>query len=103
MHNIDKWVDQLVQDNSSLMLVEGRNDIKTLNKLGINNVSSIDKPIYLIIENITKKNKKVIILTDFDFEGVKLHNKIKHKLNRKFLHFINNSLIFSMYSAILLP
>jgi len=82
MPGIDKWVNQIVQDNSSLIIVEGKNDIKALNKLGINNVISINKPIYLIIEDIARKNKEAIILTDFDPEGRKLYSKIKQEMNR---------------------
>lgn len=82
MHNIDNWVNQIVQDNNSLILVEGKRDIKALNRLGIENVHSIDKPIYLIIENIAKRNKEVIILTDFDRTGKILYFKLKHELQR---------------------
>lgn len=82
MHNIDDWVNQISRNDGSLILVEGKRDIKALNKLGIINVHSIDKPIYLIIETIVGKNKEVIILTDFDPMGKKLYKKIKHELNR---------------------
>ena len=57
MHSIDNWVNQISQDNSSLILVEGKRDVRALNKLGINNVNSIDKPIYSLIEHIARKNK----------------------------------------------
>ena len=82
MHSIDNWINQIVQDNCSLILVEGKRDIKALNKLGIINVTSLDKPIYLMIENIAKKNKEVIILTDFDRTGKILYLKLKHELQR---------------------
>jgi len=83
MADIDSWVDQLVHNNSSLIIVEGKNDKRALNKLGIENVYQIDKPIYLLIENISQKKKEVIILTDFDKTGRKLYSKIKHELQRK--------------------
>ncbi len=82
MQGIDNWVNHILQDNSSLILVEGKRDVKALNKLGINNVDSIDKPIYSLVEHIARKNKEVIILTDFDPMGRRLHKKIKHELNR---------------------
>ena len=82
MQNIDNWVNQILQDNISQILVEGKRDVKALNKLGLLNVSSIDKPIYLLIEDLARKNKEVIILTDFDPQGRKLYHKIKHELNR---------------------
>ena len=82
MHSIDNWVNHILQDNSSFILVEGKRDVRALNKLGINNVNSIDKPIYSLIEHIARKNKDVIILTDFDPMGRQLHRKIKHELNR---------------------
>ena len=82
MPGIDMWVEQLQHDNSSLVIVEGQKDKRALNKLGIENVYSIDKPIYLMIESIIEKNKQVIILTDFDKTGRKLYARIKHDLQR---------------------
>lgn len=82
MHSIDDWIKQILQNNTSLILVEGKRDIKALNKLGIRNVISIDKPIYSLIENLTKENKEIIILTDFDRTGKELYFRIKHELQR---------------------
>ena len=82
MLGIDSWVEQLQHDNSSLVIVEGQKDKRALNKLGIENVYSIDRPIYLLVENIAEKNKQVIILTDFDKTGRSLYFKIKHDLQR---------------------
>ena len=82
MLSIDEWVNQIAHDNSSLIIVEGKNDKKALNKLGIENVYSIDMPLYSLIETIAEKNKRVIILTDFDKQGKKLYFKIKHNLQR---------------------
>ncbi|AJF62471.1 MAG: Toprim protein [archaeon GW2011_AR20] len=82
MQSIDNWVNQILQDDSSLILVEGKRDVKALNKLGIMNVSTIDKPIYLMIENIVRKNKEVAILTDFDRTGKILYSGLKHELQR---------------------
>ena len=83
MPGIDTWVDHLAHDNSSLIIVEGKNDKKALNKLGIDNVYSIDKPIYVLVESIAEKRKDVIILTDFDKTGRKLYFRINHDLQRQ--------------------
>jgi len=82
MHSIDNWLNQILQDNGFLILVEGKRDVRALNKLGIINVSQIDKPIYLLVESITRKNKEVAILTDFDRTGKILYSKLKHELQR---------------------
>lgn len=81
MKNIREWINEISNDRS-LIIVEGKRDIKALNKLGITNIISLDKPIYLMIEEIIGKYKEAIILTDFDFEGKKLYSKIKHELNK---------------------
>jgi|SRR3989344_8268251 len=83
MPGIDTWVDQLAHDNSSLIIVEGKNDKKALNRLGIENVYPIDKPIYALVESIIEKKKEVIILTDFDKTGRKLYFRIKHDLQKQ--------------------
>ena len=81
METLEEWIAKLRSCNK-LIIVEGKNDKRALNKLGIENVYSIDKPIYLLVENIAQKRKQVIILTDFDKTGRKLYSKIKHELQR---------------------
>ena len=102
MQNLSDWVNGLTQDNS-LIIVEGKRDKIALNKLGIENVYEINKPIYLLAELLKKEKKDVVILTDFDKEGRKLYFKLKQELQRngiKINHKYRNYLFKSKISHI---
>ena len=95
MRNIHEWVDELAHNNYSLIIVEGKKDKLALNKLGIENVNSINEPIYLLIEKLIDYNKEIIILTDLDKEGKKIYAKLRHefqrygiKINNKYRRFL---------------
>ena len=64
-----------VKNSNILVIVEGKNDKVALNKFGITNVMTLNKPIYELCENIN--DQEVIILTDLDKEGKQLYSKIK--------------------------
>ncbi|MEK6835798.1 MAG: toprim domain-containing protein [Nanoarchaeota archaeon] len=82
MRTINDWVNELAHNNYSLIIVEGKKDKIALNKLGIENVNSINEPIYLVIEKLVNHNKEIIILTDLDREGKKIYAKLKHEFQR---------------------
>ncbi len=85
-HNFDsleEWNEKLVESTAHI-LVEGQNDQRKLRKLGVDEqrillVSS--KPVYKVVEEL-KNEKEVIILTDLDYEGKKLYNKLRHHLQK---------------------
>ena len=64
------------------IIVEGKKDKEALMKLGITNIFTIKEPLFKLCENISKKNKEVIILTDLDKEGKRLYSKLKENLER---------------------
>jgi len=83
MRNIHEWADELSHNDHSLIIVEGKKDKLALNKLGIENVNSINEPIYLVIEKLVNYNKEIIILTDLDKMGKKLYARLKRDLTER--------------------
>lgn len=83
-----------------IIIVEGKKDRITLEKLGIkNNIIELSKkPIYKIIEEIASQDKECIILTDFDKKGKQLYGKLNSgltrlgvKVNNKFREFLQKN------------
>jgi 5S rRNA maturation endonuclease (ribonuclease M5) len=64
--------------SNTLIIVEGKKDKLSLERLGLKNVKEIKGPLFSFIENI--KPKEVVILTDLDNEGKKLYKILKSKL-----------------------
>jgi 5S rRNA maturation endonuclease (ribonuclease M5) len=83
MQTLKDWIEKL-KKSESLIIVEGKKDREALNKLGIYRVETLDgRPIYKLVEDISLKTKKVIILTDLDKEGKIFYHQIKHNLQKK--------------------
>ena len=71
-----------------LIIVEGKKDKTSLEKLGLKNIFIINecgKSIYEKIEQIEERadKKKICILTDFDKKGKKLYLMIKSELSKR--------------------
>ncbi len=79
MQNITDWITNL-QQTKDLILVEGKKDKLALEKLDIKNIITLDKPLYEIVESITRKT---IILTDLDAHGKKLYAYFKNNLQKR--------------------
>ncbi len=76
------WLDSLKR-SKKLIIVEGEKDRRALSKLGLKKVVAISrKPLFKFVEEVSSKNKEVIILTDLDKEGKKLYHKLKAGLQR---------------------
>ena len=71
--NIVRKLNEL-NNNKILIIVEGMNDKKALNVLGLENVKPISGlPLDVFVEKIKSSNPdSVVILSDFDKEGVKI-------------------------------
>jgi len=95
MKEIQDFVDEL-KKSQKLIIVEGKKDKQALEKLGIKNIITLSKkPIFQIIEDISKKNKEVVILTDLDKQGKELFGKLNSglsyhgvKVDNKFREFL---------------
>lgn len=70
-----------LKQSGKLIIVEGKKDKIALEKLGIKNIISLSKkPIFWVIEEISRKNKGVVILTDLDKHGKELFGKLNSGL-----------------------
>ncbi|OUJ18865.1 5S rRNA maturation endonuclease containing TOPRIM domain, RnmV [Methanonatronarchaeum thermophilum] len=82
---IEKLLKRLRNENK-IVLVEGKNDRKSLKKLNINNemvlVSENAEPLSTIAEKISRKHNEAIILTDWDPHGDKLSQQLQQVLER---------------------
>lgn len=75
-----------ILDNSKkqLIIVEGKNDKKALERFGCENIITIDKPLFKIVEEVEEKNvDEIIILTDLDSYGKKLYKYFYDELNKR--------------------
>lgn len=82
----------LNKSRKQLIIVEGKNDKKALEKFGCVNVITINKPLYKIIEDIESKNiSEVIILTDLDSHGKKLYGYFYQEFTKRGIK-VNNKL-----------
>ena len=91
------------------IVVEGKNDLLALKKLGFKNIFVIHetgKSLYEKIEQIEEEagKRKICILTDFDKKGKKLYLLLKSELAKRKVH-LDNSLrgvllkrIYSVFS-----
>jgi len=95
MEKIREEISKLIEDNL-LVIVEGKKDKISLNKLGITNIITLNKPIYETVELIN--DNKIVILTDLDSEGRKLYNVLRHELQRKGVK-INNKLRLLLFKT----
>lgn len=64
-------------DGSTCFVVEGKRDVLALVDEGVSCVREIDTSVYLFCERIAKEYERVVILTDLDSEGKKLHAMMK--------------------------
>lgn len=84
---------QQIQELNLPIIVEGRNDKKALQELGLENIFTLNMPLFKIVERIS--GKEVVILTDLDKKGKQLYRKIQHdcihhgiRINNKLRHFL---------------
>ena len=84
---------QEIQEQNIPIIVEGRNDKKALQELGLENIFTLNMPLFKIVERIS--GKEVVILTDLDKKGKQLYRRIQHdcihhgiKVNNRLRHFL---------------
>ena len=72
-----------IKASNILIIVEGKKDRLALEHFGITNIIELSKkPLFKVIEDISLKNKKCIILTDLDKKGKELYGKLNHGLQQ---------------------
>ena len=99
---MNKKIDELnnliekIKNSNTLIIVEGKKDKEALQKLGLSNIMELSKkPLFQIVEDVSKSNDECIILTDLDKKGKEIYGKLnsnlqKHgvKVNNKFREFL---------------
>ncbi len=89
------YIEEL-KKSDKLIIVEGKKDKEALEQLGLKNIITLSKkPIFQIIEDISKKTKEAVILTDLDRHGKELFGKLNSwlqyngvKVDNKFREFL---------------
>lgn len=74
-----------IKEKKIPIIVEGKRDRKSLEKFGIKNIFEINKGLFEVIEEIESFDfeGELVILTDFDKEGLDLYKKLKIICERK--------------------
>ncbi len=72
------WEELELLKKVQLVIVEGINDRKALNALGIRRVITLAQPLYKVVESC---KKEAAVLTDMDREGRKLYSRLKSELS----------------------
>jgi len=75
-------IERLKREENALILVEGRRDTESLRNMGIETeiICISQRKMYDLTLDLVKKDKKIIILTDFDSEGTKLFKEYRKEL-----------------------
>lgn len=80
-----------IKDSNISIIVEGKKDRISLEKLGLKNIIELSKkPLYQIVEEVSSVNNECIILTDLDKKGKELYGKLNNDLQKHGVK-INNS------------
>jgi|SRR3989344_4853142 len=81
MKDLSDWITKL-KASKRLIIVEGKKDKAALESFGVKNIITLNKPLFVIVEEVSLNTKECIILTDLDEEGRKLYHSLKHQLQR---------------------
>jgi len=65
-----------------LVVVEGVNDKKALEQLGMTNIITLKKPLYVVVEDVARQTKKAVILTDLDSKGKEIYAVLSRDLQK---------------------
>jgi 5S rRNA maturation endonuclease (ribonuclease M5) len=75
-----------LKEDSTLILVEGYKDKKSLLSLGFSQDRILPlqrKALFKVVEEVIKKDRRVAILTDLDKTGKRLYSKLKRDLSER--------------------
>jgi 5S rRNA maturation endonuclease (ribonuclease M5) len=73
---------EIVRSQHTLVLVEGPNDKKALERLGFRRVLHLHRPLHQMVEMILEE-EEVLVLTDLDEHGKGLYKYFYHELTRR--------------------
>ncbi len=83
----EQLMSALEENRERLTIVEGKNDKRALERLGFQNIRTLNKPLYKVVEEIDEE--EVIILTDLDRHGKELYHYFFHECGRRGIR-VNN-------------
>jgi len=90
MNELIEEIEKL-KNSGCIIIVERKKDKFALEIFGIENILTLSrKPLFSIIEDVVKKNKEVVILTDLDRKGKQLYGRLNSGL-QKFGVKVNNT------------
>ena len=82
---LEEWIEKL-RKSHKLIIVEGKKDRKALEELGINSerifTLNKSKALIFVAEETSKKNNKIILLTDLDKKGKEIYGKLSSELQK---------------------
>ena len=79
---IQELVERLIEDGNPV-IVEGKKDKRALRYFGLRNIVVLDRPLYAVVEKVSKTADACAILTDLDQEGKFLFGKLNHQLQKQ--------------------
>ena len=81
-----------IKDSNMVIIVEGKKDRISLEKLGLTNIKELSKkPLFQIVEEIANENNEIVILTDLDKKGKELYGRLSRDFHKYGIK-INNEL-----------
>ncbi|MBS3165260.1 toprim domain-containing protein [Candidatus Woesearchaeota archaeon] len=82
MESLEDWLAAL-QSAGCPIVVEGPKDRAALEQFGILDVVTLSRePLHEVVEGISARSKRVVILTDLDKEGKLLYSKLRQGFSR---------------------
>lgn len=86
LEQLDKILSDLREraDKGAVIIVEGRKDVESLSRLGLKGdiILASQQPLLELTETLSRKDKEIILLTDWDKKGGMIARKIiKYLLN----------------------
>jgi 5S rRNA maturation endonuclease (ribonuclease M5) len=88
--NIDDLYQEMENIKNTLVLVEGPNDKKSLEKLGFSKVVFMNRAMYKIVEQL-EEEEEIVLLTDLDQHGKGLYKYFYQEFTRRGVR-VNNRL-----------
>jgi 5S rRNA maturation endonuclease (ribonuclease M5) len=98
--NMDDLYREMENVKDTLVLVEGPNDKRSLEKLGFQNVVFMNKPLYKIVESLEDQDE-VLLLTDLDQHGKGLYKYFYQELTKRGVRVNNRLRILLMQTPVL--
>lgn len=80
MQELQEWLEKL-KNCGKVILVEGIKDKKALEELGVENIMTLKKPLFAVVEDL-EDCKEVVVLTDLDKAGKELYGRLSKDLKR---------------------